>query len=338
MMYGCEAWSQKKDDDKRIDAAGMWFYRRILRVKWTDKRTNESVLKELKTERTLLNLINARKVKYVGHALRNHRTSLMKTVCEGRLDGRRRKVRPPMSLLTNVTTACGLSLHQIVQKSQDRAGWQQRVRSSIATANTASGDADSEVRPVSGRVGILVVEVSLPAGILSGAHQHTTLASPFQSQTGGQYDPYCSIGWSLVGLGLPPRGSPGAAAVGLTTRVPLLGSVVGGAPQVQIHIINTWINQLQSSIQPEKRPRVAMGGKSGAEGDFSPFAPQCIYLNVESVGGESVSDLSPFRLQRETMGILGGECKISKTRRGVMLELARKSDEEKLTKMKKWEV
>ncbi|GFR94739.1 endonuclease-reverse transcriptase [Elysia marginata] len=100
------------------------------------------VLKELKTEGTLLNLINARKLTYVGHALRNHRTSLMKTVCEGRLDGRRRKGRPPISLVTNLTTACGLGLHQIVQKSQDRAGWHQKVRSSIATANTASGDAD----------------------------------------------------------------------------------------------------------------------------------------------------------------------------------------------------
>ncbi|GFR98783.1 hypothetical protein ElyMa_001027500 [Elysia marginata] len=66
----------------------------------------------------------------------------MKFVCEGRLDGRRRKGRLPISLVTTLTTACGLSLHQIVQKSQDRAGWQQRVRSSIATANTASGDAD----------------------------------------------------------------------------------------------------------------------------------------------------------------------------------------------------
>ncbi|GFR75452.1 RNA-directed DNA polymerase from mobile element jockey [Elysia marginata] len=59
-----------------------------------------------------------------------------------------------------------------------------------------------------------------------------------------------------------------------------------------------------------------------------------MYLNVESVGEESVSDLSPFRLHREIMGILGEECKISKTKRGVMLELTRKSGEEKLTKMK----
>ncbi|GFR80159.1 Gag-like protein [Elysia marginata] len=84
-----------------------------------------------------------------------------------------------------------------------------------------------------------------------------------------------------------------------------------------------------TTIQPEKRPRVALVGKRGAESIFSPLAPQRIYLNVESV-----SDLSPFRLHREIMAILGGECKISKTKRGVMLELARKSDEEKLTKMK----
>ncbi|GFS06292.1 RNA-directed DNA polymerase from mobile element jockey [Elysia marginata] len=77
-----------------------------------------------------------------------------------------------------------------------------------------------------------------------------------------------------------------------------------------------------------------MGGKRGAESVFSTLAPHRIYLNVESVGGESVSDLSPFRLHREIMGILGRECKISKTKRGVMLEVARKSDEEKLTKMK----
>ncbi|GFR77140.1 hypothetical protein ElyMa_005817600 [Elysia marginata] len=84
----------------------------------------------------------------------------MKTVCEGRLDGRRRKGRPPMSLLTNLTTACGLSLDQIVQKSLDRAGWQQKVRSSIATANTASGDADSVVGGTTSRTGSTVDETS----------------------------------------------------------------------------------------------------------------------------------------------------------------------------------
>ncbi|GFR62335.1 Gag-like protein [Elysia marginata] len=89
-----------------------------------------------------------------------------------------------------------------------------------------------------------------------------------------------------------------------------------------------------TSIQPEKRRRVALGGKRGSENVFSPLAPQRIYLNVESVGGELVSDLSPFKLHREIMGVLGGECKISKTKRGVMLELAKRLDEEKLIKMK----
>ncbi|GFR75858.1 hypothetical protein ElyMa_002198200 [Elysia marginata] len=73
-----------------------------------------------------------------------------------------------------------------------------------------------------------------------------------------------------------------------------------------------------------------MAGKRGAESVFSTLAPQRIYLNVESVEGESVSDLSPFRLHRKLLQILGRECKMSKTNRGVMLE----ADEEKLMGMK----
>ncbi|GFS16306.1 hypothetical protein ElyMa_006792400, partial [Elysia marginata] len=70
------------------------------------------------------------------------------------------------------------------------------------------------------------------------------------------------------------------------------------------------------------------------EGSMAHTVQSSIYMKVESVGGELVSDLSPFRIHREIKGSLGGECKISKTKRGVMLELAKKSDEEKLTKMK----
>ena len=69
MLYGCESWTQRKDDEKRIEAAEMWFYRRLLRVSWTDRRTNESILQELGTTRKLLTLIKERKLRYVGHAL-----------------------------------------------------------------------------------------------------------------------------------------------------------------------------------------------------------------------------------------------------------------------------
>ncbi|GFS23470.1 Gag-like protein [Elysia marginata] len=128
---------------------------------------------------------------------------------------------------------------------------------------------------------------------------------------------------------LPWRSSPEADYLR-----PLVGLGGGwGVPGADTY--NKYMDK-STSIQPEKRPRVALGGKKGAENVFSPLAPQRIYMDVESVGGESVSDLSPppFRLHREIMGILGGECNISKTTRGVMLELTRKSDEEKLTKIK----
>ncbi|GFR82973.1 endonuclease-reverse transcriptase [Elysia marginata] len=108
-MYGCEAWTQKKEDDwtqkkeddKRIEAAEM-FHMRILRVKWTNKRTNVSVLKKIGTNLSLQQVVNTRKLKYkyAGHALRNPRTTLMKAVYEGKLEGKETKDnhQPPWCL------------------------------------------------------------------------------------------------------------------------------------------------------------------------------------------------------------------------------------------------
>ncbi|GFR72811.1 reverse transcriptase [Elysia marginata] len=86
--------------------------------------------------------INTRKLKYAGHALRNPRTTLMKTECEGKLEGTRNKARPPASLVSNLVTVSGMSLHKMVWASQDRDGWMKIVHMSAA-ANTASGDAGS---------------------------------------------------------------------------------------------------------------------------------------------------------------------------------------------------
>ena len=61
MTYGFEAWTMKRDDTKEVEAAEMWFYRRLLRIKWTDKRSNESVLNERSTIRQMLNLLNKRR-------------------------------------------------------------------------------------------------------------------------------------------------------------------------------------------------------------------------------------------------------------------------------------
>ena len=69
----------RMDDENRIQAAEMWFYRRLLRVKWTDKRTNESVLKELGIQRLMLSEITKRRLKYLGHANRKAKTDLILT-------------------------------------------------------------------------------------------------------------------------------------------------------------------------------------------------------------------------------------------------------------------
>ena len=86
-MYWSEAWALRKDDENRIQEAEMWFYRRLLRVKWTDKRTNESVLKELGVQRLMLFEISKKRLKYLGHANhRNTKTDLMTTVLQGKVE------------------------------------------------------------------------------------------------------------------------------------------------------------------------------------------------------------------------------------------------------------
>ena len=94
-MYGSEAWVLRKDDENRIQAAEMWFYRRLLCVKWTDKRTNESVLKELGVQRLMHSEISKRRLKYLGHANRNTKTDLMTTVLQGKVEAKRNQGRPP---------------------------------------------------------------------------------------------------------------------------------------------------------------------------------------------------------------------------------------------------
>ncbi|GFS09884.1 endonuclease-reverse transcriptase [Elysia marginata] len=89
MLYGCETWTIRKADESKIEAAEMWFFRRLLRVSWKDRRTNGNVLAEMGTGRTLLSLVKERRLKYIGHAERNTKTDLMKTIFEGKTEAKR---------------------------------------------------------------------------------------------------------------------------------------------------------------------------------------------------------------------------------------------------------
>ena len=124
-----------------LEACEMWFYRRLLRIKWTDKVTNKSVLEQIGTNRKILHLINERKLKYIGHASRNKNTNLMTIAYQGKLDAKRKKGRPPTSLLSNITNASKLKIHEIARASKDRSSWRSFVMTSTAS-NSDVGDDD----------------------------------------------------------------------------------------------------------------------------------------------------------------------------------------------------
>ena len=102
------------------NAAELWFYQRLLRIQWTDKGTNESVLEELSVKPELLSTKNRRKINNFGHANRNTKTNLMITVLQEKVEARRNRVRPPILYMTNLTESGGLSLSKKVHMSRDR--------------------------------------------------------------------------------------------------------------------------------------------------------------------------------------------------------------------------
>ena len=95
VMYGCERWTIKKAESQRIDAFELWCWRRLLRVPWTARRSNQFILKEINPERSLEGLMLKLKLQYSGH-LRRRTDSLEKTLILGGIGGRRRRGRPRM--------------------------------------------------------------------------------------------------------------------------------------------------------------------------------------------------------------------------------------------------
>ena len=136
VMYGCEAWTLRKADESRLEAAEM-----LSNVSWEDRRTNESVLEELGLQRSFLNEIKRRRLKYVGHAVRNPRIDLMPLVIQDKVEGKRGRGRPAMTYIDNLKKDSGLSLNQIVMRSEDRDDWRSVVAKTRA-ANFEHKDAD----------------------------------------------------------------------------------------------------------------------------------------------------------------------------------------------------
>ena len=101
VMYGCESWTIKKAEQQRIDAFELWCWRRLLRVPWTARRSNQSILKEINPEYSLKGLMLKLKLQYFGHLMRRT-DSLEKTLMLGKTEGRRRRGRQRMRWLDGI--------------------------------------------------------------------------------------------------------------------------------------------------------------------------------------------------------------------------------------------
>ena len=112
VMYGCESWTVKKAERRRIDAFELWCWRRLVRVPWTARRSNQPILKEISPGCTLEGMMLELKLQYVGHLMRRV-DSLEKTLMLGGIGGRRRRGRQRMKWLDGITDSMDMSLSEL---------------------------------------------------------------------------------------------------------------------------------------------------------------------------------------------------------------------------------